>query len=361
MGRIEGETWANKQNTRDYIYDTTIFAAEIALKTAGVVSAAIPIVVAGLGASAGPCGGCIIAAAAELAMATANLVTYNNFAQEDIGVTYQSGSGDYAEWLQRLNSDETISEGDIVGLYNGKISKNITDDVQRILAISTSPALLGNMPLEKDKHLYEKVAFLGQIPVKVKGDVFAGDYIIPSGENNGTGIGIAKSELKAKDFKKIVGIAWTGSLENEYGYVKMAIGLNANDMADFIDLQQKEIRSIDKRLKVLESIIVNGEKEEIKNDKVANSTIANTKIIDQNKADIFNKISPFFTDEMMIETDQLIKDIYESSKLNNPNLKLNNSGLEKLVNDEEFKEKIYDRVKKIYREQYLNLKSDYQE
>ena len=94
VGRIEGETWENKQQSRDYIYDTTIYAAELALAGVNVVSAAIPIVVAGIGASAGPCGGCIAAAAAELAMVTANLITYNTFAEADIGVTYQSGSGD---------------------------------------------------------------------------------------------------------------------------------------------------------------------------------------------------------------------------------------------------------------------------
>lgn len=352
VGRIEGETWENKQQSRDYIYDTTIYAAELALAGVNVVSAAIPIVVAGVGASAGPCGGCIAIAAAELAMVTANLVTYNTFAQEDIGVTYQSGSGDYAEWLERLNSNETILAGDIVGVYNGKISKYISEDVQRILVISTSPAVLGNMPLEENKEFYERVAFLGQVPVKVKGDVFAGDYILPSGENNGVGIGVAKSDLKAKDYKKIVGVAWTSSLENTYGYVKMAIGLNANDMADLVDLQQKKIQSIEKRLATLEAILIEEKNGASKEDNTAISPKVKPNNSSQNKADLLNSIPPFFTDEMILETDKILQNIYNTSTKKS-------AGLEKLMNDKIFKEKVFERVKKVYREQYLKFKSNY--
>ena len=352
VGRIEGETWENKQQSRDYIYDTTIYAAEIALAGINVGTAAIPIVVAGFGASAGPCGGCIAQAAAELAMATANLITYNTYAAEDIGVTYQSGSGDYAEWLERLNSNETISEGDIVGVYNGKISKYISEDVQRILVISTSPAVLGNMPPEENKEFYERVAFLGQVPVKVKGDVFAGDYILPSGENNGVGIGVAKSDLKAKDYKKIVGVAWTSSLENTYGYVKMAIGLNTNDMADLVDLQQKEIQSIEKRLATLEAIILQEKNGESKKDNTAISPRVKSNNTSQNETDILNSIPPFFTDEMILETDKILQNIYNASTMKS-------AGLEKLMNDKIFKQKVFERVKKVYREQYLKFKSNY--
>lgn len=352
VGRIEGETWENKQQSRNYIYDTTIFAAEIALAGVNVGTAAIPIVVAGLGASAGPCGGCIAQAAAELAMATANLITYNTYAAANIGVTYQSGSGDYAEWLERLNSNETISEGDLVGVYNGKISKYISEDVQRILVISTSPAVLGNMPLEENKEFYERVAFLGQVPVKVKGDVFAGDYILPSGENNGVGIGVTKSDLKAKDYKKIVGVAWTSSLENTYGYVKMAIGLNANDMADLVDLQQKEIQSIEKRLATLEAILVQEKNGIPKKDITTISPMVKFNNSSQNKADTLNSIPPFFTDEMILETDKILQNIYNTSTKKS-------AGLEKLMNDKIFKEKVFERVKKVYREQYLKFKSNY--
>lgn len=352
VGRIEGETWENKQQSRDYIYDTTIYAAELALAGVNVVSAAIPIVVAGIGASAGPCGGCIAAAAAELAMVTANLITYNTFAEADIGVTYQSGSGDYAEWLERLNSNETILEGDIVGVYNGKISKFISEDVQRILVISTSPAVLGNMPLEKNKEFYERVAFLGQVPVKVKGNVFPGDYILPSGENNGVGIGVAKSDLKARDYKKIVGVAWTSSLENTYGYVKMAIGLNANDMADLVDSQQIKIRSIEKRLATLEAIILQEKNGESKKDNTTISPRVKSNNTSQNEADILNSIPPFFTDEMILETDKILQNIYNASTMKS-------TGLEKLMNDKIFKEKVFERVKKVYREQYLKFKSNY--
>ncbi|MEN8852460.1 MAG: hypothetical protein ABF256_04250, partial [Candidatus Arcticimaribacter sp.] len=68
--------------------------------------------------------------------------------------------------------------------------------------------------------------------------------------------------------------------------------------------------------------------------------------------DTLNSIPPFFTDEMILETDKILQNIYNTSTKKS-------AGLEKLMNDKIFKEKVFERVKKVYREQYLKFKSNY--
>ena len=56
--------------------------------------------------------------------------------------------------------------------------------------VSTNPGVLGNMPDDNELWKYEKVAFMGQVPTMVRG-VVNGDFIIPSGLHDGTGIGVS--------------------------------------------------------------------------------------------------------------------------------------------------------------------------
>eukprot|EP01047_Picozoa_sp_COSAG01_P116878 COSAG01_NODE_45552_length_408_cov_1.174757_2_plen_51_part_01 len=44
-----------------------------------------------------------------------------------------------------MNKDERINKGDIVGVFNGYISKE-TKGAQLVLPISSAPAVAGNMP-----------------------------------------------------------------------------------------------------------------------------------------------------------------------------------------------------------------------
>jgi len=135
-----------------------------------------------------------------------------------LGVTYETGSGDYAEWLERLDEEEQMEPGDIVGVFAGKISKT-TVDAQQLFVLSQTPVVVGNMPPEAEEHLYEKVAFMGQVPVKVSGQVKPGDYIIPSGFEDGTGIAVPPELMTADEFSKVVGRAWSGSA---HSFLKLA-------------------------------------------------------------------------------------------------------------------------------------------
>ncbi len=167
-----------------------------------------------------------------------SLGAYLGFALSANGVAYESGSGDYAEWLIRADSTEMISYGDIVGVKAGVISKKF-NEADHYMAISTAPAVIGNMPQPEVKHLYEKVAFMGQIPVKVSGIVKKGDYIVPSGNGDGIGIAVHPADMLARDYHRIIGIAWDEADGSEpFALINTAVGINQNDLADIVDHMQ---------------------------------------------------------------------------------------------------------------------------
>ena len=82
---------------------------------------------------------------------------------------------------------------------------------------------------------------MGQVPVKVFGKVNIGDYIIPSGKNDGIGMAISPLQLSTEHIEKIVGIAWSASV-NVFGFnmVNVVVGLNTNDNNPIIQKLEKQ-------------------------------------------------------------------------------------------------------------------------
>ena len=347
-GAIEGETAAEKVLNPEYLYELGVLTVDVASAAANIGFAAIPTVVAGLGASAGPCASCIATAAAEAIIQAGHMAAFLAFSLTGLGVTYSSGSADYAEWLERLVASEQINSGDVIGIYNGKITKLITEDVQRVLVVSTNPAILGNTPTEKDKKDYEKVAFLGQVPVKVKGEVISGDYLIPSGDNLGYAIGIAKDEIKPNQYKYIIGIAWSSSVVNEYDYVKMAIGLNSNDLADLVSNQQNKIIALEKRIERIEKSLVQTSDETIKSDYSKTNQKEDAPDLSDTPEEGNTTIYqlPYLTNDIIEDAMRIVRDRFPIGK-DNPDF------IEKLFNDQEYNKKIINQVKTLYREEYL--------
>jgi hypothetical protein len=258
-GRIEGEIPSEYTNNDDYNFDQRSLNYDIADGVLDLVFAGFDVYAAATGTamavtSSTGCAGfgaCVTApipsmiakyatesVVAGLQLVTAgvaagvsidNKVTYDNNKDKNQGVTYASGAGDYAEYLLRSDIYESISYGDIVGVNGGKISKN-TEGAERMMVVSFKPIVLGNMPEVYRENEYEKVAFMGQVPVKVFGMVNVGDYIIPSGKNDGVGIAIPPTKMTSKNIRKIVGIAWS-TTNNILGFnmVNVAVGLNTND------------------------------------------------------------------------------------------------------------------------------------
>lgn len=159
-----------------------------------------------------------------------------------VGVAYNSSAGDYAEYLPRQMADEAIGPGDIVGVYGGRVTKS-TKHAEQLFPISSMPIVLGNMPPQSEEHLYEKVAFMGQVLVKVSGPVEEGDYIIPSGLDDGTGIAVSPEMMTAEEYTKVVGRAWSASDDPSTKPINVAIGLNSGDVAKFVSRQNEEMRA----------------------------------------------------------------------------------------------------------------------
>lgn len=152
------------------------------------------------------------------------------------GVTYESGSGDYAEWLERLDADEKLAVTDVVGVFAGKITRK-TEGADQVMAISFKPIVLGNMPPEGHKHLYEKVAFLGQTLIKIRGPFAKGDLILPSGLNDGTAIAVNPRNLAADKWSQVLGVSWDqgGSLTGGgISLGNVAVGLSGSPMAGVV-------------------------------------------------------------------------------------------------------------------------------
>lgn len=168
-----------------------------------------------------------------------NFITFFNGGNTAIGriegnsannTVYITTGSDFAEWLPKINSNEYFEAWDIVGVFEGKISKN-TKGAQLVSVISDRAGFLGNAPETKEKENNgERVAFIGQVPVKIIGIVNAGDYITPSGNNDGIGVAVKPSNIDKN--MQIVGIAWESNLSSAVKPVNVAIGMGiqANKM-----------------------------------------------------------------------------------------------------------------------------------
>ena len=259
-GRIEGQNAGDLLTSAEYILFTTLALADITIGAAYLIGAVshfppVPLQVA--------------AALVEVGLAATNEIAYQAFLFGNLGVAYESGSGDYAEWLPRLDENEPIEAGDIIGVFGGKITKH-TNGAQQILPVSFAPIVLGNMPPLGSEHLYEKVGFLGQVQVKVIGVVREGDYIIPSGLNDGTGIAVSPEMMTADEFTKVVGRAWSASNVKHEKLINLAVGLNAGDVSTIIkklelDNQElkSELRELSKRVGAIEAMFQSEESTEI--------------------------------------------------------------------------------------------------
>ncbi|MCY1722287.1 hypothetical protein OU798_18175 [Prolixibacteraceae bacterium Z1-6] len=171
-----------------------------------------------------------------------------------IGVEYSSGNGDYAEWLERMDPNEAISTGDVVGVIGGKITKDLTN-AEQVMAISHRPIVLGNTP-EKDKvNLGNNVAFMGQIPVKIMGAVSTGDYIVGSSNIPGYGIAISTDDMTVEDFKYAVGRAWEDNSDNGPKMVNTVIGVHNGDYLNILKRYDQKFRESESRLESIETKI----------------------------------------------------------------------------------------------------------
>lgn len=263
-GRIEGQTLSDLEQSDSYLTAVKVtsinsvalvsklveLAAKIVAESASVALAAIVCGIT-LGIVACPDIAALtagaIASVVKLKAWTVELATYaiatgTSFGRirRDVGVAYATGSGDYAEWLIRNTTEKDMVFGEVIGVNGGVVTRN-TATAGHVMVVSQFPAFLGKTPVEGTEDQYEKVAFMGQVPVRIIGNVHSGDYIIPSGKNDGFGIAIDPLELPTADYNKIVGVAWE-TIENNFPFnmVNVAVGIEPNQLAGKVhEVEQK--------------------------------------------------------------------------------------------------------------------------
>ncbi|MDB5198496.1 MAG: Legionella vir region protein [Chitinophagaceae bacterium] len=172
--------------------------------------------------------------------------TYNK-----LGVEYVSGNGDYAEWMERENLEESISAGDIVGVKGGKITKDIKG-AEQIMAVSTQPIVNANMPNKDKVGFGNSIAFMGQIPVKIIGAVTTGDFIVAKGDIPGYGVAVKTSQMTTEDFRLVVGRAWETINIDGPKMVNTLVGVQNNDFLKIIEKYQQKVSDAEARLDAIE-------------------------------------------------------------------------------------------------------------
>eukprot|EP01043_Picozoa_sp_COSAG02_P068893 COSAG02_NODE_11601_length_1691_cov_1.256910_1_plen_548_part_01 len=154
------------------------------------------------------------------------------------GVVLKSRQGDFAEWHRRQAEEPPLDEGDVVGFHAaGEISRKTTGATM-LGVVSRSAVVEGSAPPQDERHLFDTVAHVGVVPVKVlrpkvtigcetsicalqPGPV-AGDALVPSGRNDGTAIIMDPTDLvnsSGADTRKIAVV-----LDSEEWKIKSGTG-----------------------------------------------------------------------------------------------------------------------------------------
>lgn len=260
-GTIEGQTYTELITSPFYIIQSVLYAIEGAnlvasgivngIKAVGFGSAAAAAYASLIFIFAGP--GLTAAAVAngiklgvDVASAAALLTNSISWAADqaaNVGVSFTSGSADYAEYLPRASYAGDLEFGDIVGVRGGTVSKT-TQDVDHLMVVSQNPGFLGNVPADGNTDYMEKIAFLGQVKVKVVGAVTAGDYILPSGNDDGVGIAVHPEDMNLKDYGRIVGVAWESAEEAPLNLVNCSIGMTQNEIAPRVEELSNKVDNI---------------------------------------------------------------------------------------------------------------------
>ncbi len=171
-----------------------------------------------------------------------------------LGVSYASGNGDYAEWLEREDHLEYLTAGDIVAVKGAKITKDLKD-LEQVMVVSHKPIVLGNIPEEGKSHLGNNVAFMGQVPVKVIGPVSSGDYIVAHGEISGYGKAINPKEMVAENFRLAVGRSWDTNLNDGPKLINTVIGVHNGDWVNVFKRFESNQKKFEDKLNEFEKTV----------------------------------------------------------------------------------------------------------
>jgi len=143
------------------------------------------------------------------------------------GVTFKTSGADFAEALTQIRQDEIIQPGDVVGVYNGRISLQ-TKGADQVMVITDRPAIIGNHGPEKDSLVTSNVSFIGQVPVRVQGPVQSGDWLVQSGIGDGTARVLNIGDYQSGDH--VIGQAWETIYEDGIHKINVVIGVGQEEI-----------------------------------------------------------------------------------------------------------------------------------
>jgi hypothetical protein len=115
---------------------------------------------------------------------------------------------------------------------------------------------VGNAAAAKTQDDMALVAFMGQVPVRVRGPVRAGDLLVASGWEDGTAVAISSSQLTPALANQIVGQALESSHDSGVSLVNTLVG-QPNDAfwaAQLADTQS-QLNNLEARLAALEAAL----------------------------------------------------------------------------------------------------------
>jgi len=138
-------------------------------------------------------------------------------------VGLSSGGADFAECLDLAEASTALEEGEVVGVFDGRATRR-TAGAQHVSAVTGRAIVVGNHR-GPDAPPHARVAFMGQVPVKVRGPVRAGDCIVASGREDGTGIAVPADRVSAAQLAQLVGQAWESSDDPGVKRINTAIGV----------------------------------------------------------------------------------------------------------------------------------------
>lgn len=162
-----------------------------------------------------------------------NYISFKDGTDASLGAIQGNGAGavvlagpgnDYAEYLPRRHTNERIQPGEVVGIIGGKVTKT-TAGADMILAASTGAIVAGNDPGKENRKNFSLVAFVGQVDVRMRGPISAGDFVLPSSLNDGTAIAVAREDLQLEDVPSILGQAWEDKADPGTSPVRVSVGM----------------------------------------------------------------------------------------------------------------------------------------
>ena len=136
------------------------------------------------------------------------------------GVCLESGGADVAEWHRicpsQLADAAALSEGEVVGVHPAGLSRK-TAGAAVVGVVSHRAIVKGGLPQPSEAAAFETVAYVGRVPIRVRGAVQAGDALTPSGDDDGLAVA-APMGRSARPERRVCAVALSAGARGGEGW-----------------------------------------------------------------------------------------------------------------------------------------------